>query len=107
MAAANRVRRLSIATLEPTFLTPHNTGIVAIVTRKNQAPGVLVLSGNVFGLLAPIVTGYLVEASRSFSSAFIAAGVLALTGAMVTLVLSRGTIGGHLECYCPEPVARG
>ena len=33
----------------------------------------LVLGGNVFGLLAPIVTGYLVEASGSFSSAFIAA----------------------------------
>jgi MFS family permease len=53
----------------------------------------LVLGGNVFGLLAPIVTGYLVEASGSFSSAFIAGGVLALTGAVVTLMLSRGTIG--------------
>jgi ACS family glucarate transporter-like MFS transporter len=38
----------------------------------------LVLGGNVFGLLAPIVTGYLVAASGSFSSAFMAAGVLAL-----------------------------
>jgi MFS family permease len=53
----------------------------------------LVLGGNVFGLLAPIVTGYLVEASGSFSSAFIAGGALALTGAVVTLTLSRGTIG--------------
>ena len=53
----------------------------------------LVLGGNVFGLLAPIVTGYLVEASGNFSSAFIAAGVLALIGATVTLVLSRGAIG--------------
>jgi MFS family permease len=53
----------------------------------------LVLGGNVFGLLAPIVTGYLVEASGSFSSAFIAAGVLALVGATITLVLSRGVIG--------------
>ena len=53
----------------------------------------LVLGGNVFGLLAPIVTGYLVQASGSFSSAFIAAGVLALIGATVTLVLSRGVIG--------------
>ena len=53
----------------------------------------LVLGGNVFGLLAPIVTGYLVAASGSFSSAFIAAGVLALMGATVTLVLSRGAIG--------------
>jgi ACS family glucarate transporter-like MFS transporter len=53
----------------------------------------LVLGGNVFGLLAPIVTGYLVAASGSFSSAFIAAGVLALVGMVVTLVLSRGAIG--------------
>jgi MFS family permease len=53
----------------------------------------LVLGGNVFGLLAPVVTGYLVEASGSFSSAFIAGGVLALIGAGVTLLLSRGTIG--------------
>ena len=34
----------------------------------------LVLGGNVFGLLAPIVTGYLVE-QRQLNSAFIAAGV--------------------------------
>jgi ACS family glucarate transporter-like MFS transporter len=53
----------------------------------------LVLGGNTFGLLAPIVTGYLVEASGSFSSAFIAGGVLALVGAVVSLVLSRGAIG--------------
>jgi dipeptide/tripeptide permease len=53
----------------------------------------LVLGGNVFGLLAPIVTGYLVAASGSFSSAFIAAGVLARIGGTVTLVLPRGAIG--------------
>ncbi len=53
----------------------------------------LVLGGNLFGLMAPIVTGYLVEASGSFSSAFIAGGALALAGAVATLVLSRGTIG--------------
>jgi MFS family permease len=53
----------------------------------------LVLGGNLFGLMAPIVTGYLVEASGSFSSAFIAGGTLALIGAAVTLVLSRGAIG--------------
>jgi MFS family permease len=53
----------------------------------------LVLGGNSFGLLAPIVTGYLVQATGSFSSAFIAGGVLALTGAVATLILSRGAIG--------------
>jgi cyanate permease len=62
----------------------------------------LVLGGNVFGLLAPIVTGYLVEASGSFSSAFIAGGVLALTGAVVTLLLSRGTIADTANEIAPN-----
>ena len=53
----------------------------------------LVLGGNTFGLLAPIVTGYLVAATKSFDSAFIAAGVLALAGAAAVLGLARGTIG--------------
>ncbi len=53
----------------------------------------LVLGGNTFGLLAPIVTGYLVEFTKSFNSAFVAAGVLALVGAAAVLGLARGTIG--------------
>jgi len=53
----------------------------------------LVLGGNSFGLLAPIVTGYLVEATGSFNSAFVLAGALALVGASVTLVLARTPIG--------------
>ena len=53
----------------------------------------LVLGGNTFGLLAPIVTGYLVQSTKSFNSAFIAAGVLALVGAAAVMGLARGTIG--------------
>jgi MFS family permease len=64
----------------------------------------LVLGGNTFGLLAPIVTGYLVEASGSFSSAFIAGGALALIGAVATLVLSRGTIGETAAGVAQRPV---
>lgn len=53
----------------------------------------LVLGGNTFGLLAPIVTGYIVALTKSFNSAFFAAGALALFGAVVSLVLARGAIG--------------
>jgi MFS family permease len=53
----------------------------------------LVLGGNVFGLLAPIVTGYIVQATGSFASAFVLAGVLALVGAVLSLVLTRHTLG--------------
>lgn len=65
----------------------------------------LVLGGNTFGLLAPIVTGYLVAATGSFSSAFIAAGVLALFGGIVTLALSRGAIGEVVPTAKPLGVA--
>jgi dipeptide/tripeptide permease len=53
----------------------------------------LVLGGNSFGLLAPVVTGYIVEATGSFNSAFILAGTLALIGAAVSLALARTPIG--------------
>src|ERR1700739_4926946 len=53
----------------------------------------LVLGGNVFGLLAPIVTGYIVEATGSFASAFILAGGLSLIGAVVSFTLTRHTLG--------------
>lgn len=52
-----------------------------------------VLGGNVFGLLAPIVTGYIVEATGSFTPAFLLAGILALLGAVASLQLTRHTLG--------------
>ena len=46
-----------------------------------RATAFLVLGGNSFGLLAPIVTGYVVAATGSFNAAFAVAGGLALVGA--------------------------
>src|SRR5262249_12602920 len=37
--------------------------------------------GNIGGLLAPIVTGYIVNATGSFSASFVVAGAIALFGA--------------------------
>ena len=58
-----------------------------------RALAFLVLGGNTFGLCAPIVTGYLVAATGNFDSAFVAAGAIALIGAVAALTLSRGTLG--------------
>jgi len=55
----------------------------------------------VFGLLAPIITGYIVQISGSFASAFVLAGALSLIGAAVSFTLTRHTLGEE------RPVAVG
>jgi ACS family glucarate transporter-like MFS transporter len=52
-----------------------------------------VVGGNIFGLLAPIVTGYVIRATGSYDGAFIVAGVLLVCGAISTLTLTRRPIG--------------
>jgi MFS family permease len=53
------------------------------------AVGLLILGGNVFGLAAPIVTGYAVASSGGFSAAFAIAGVLLFLGSLASLLLTR------------------
>lgn len=47
------------------------------------AVSILIVGGNLFGLAAPIVTGYIVAATSGFAGAFLIAGVLLLSGAVV------------------------
>jgi ACS family glucarate transporter-like MFS transporter len=56
------------------------------------AVGLLILGGNVFGLAAPIVTGYAVASSGGFTAAFAIAGVLLLFGSLAILTLTRRPI---------------
>jgi ACS family glucarate transporter-like MFS transporter len=60
---------------------------------SGRAFAFMVLGGNVFGLMAPIITGYIVQATGSFASAFILAGVLSLIGAAVSFTMTRHTLG--------------
>jgi len=57
------------------------------------AVGWVQLGGNIFGLAAPICTGYIVAATGSFTSAFLLAGALLLTGALVMLTMTRQPVG--------------
>lgn len=56
------------------------------------ATSVTVVGGNLFGVLAPIVTGYVIAASGSYSWAFIIAGILLLCGAVISFTLTRRPI---------------
>jgi dipeptide/tripeptide permease len=51
--------------------------------------GFLVVGGNAFGLMAPIVTGYVISISGSYDWAFGIAGLLLVCGATATLTLTR------------------
>jgi ACS family glucarate transporter-like MFS transporter len=55
----------------------------------------LTLGGNSFGILAPIVTGYLVTSTGSFTLPFIICGILAVLGSVTAMVATRGTIGSE------------
>jgi ACS family glucarate transporter-like MFS transporter len=57
-----------------------------------KATSITVLGGNTFGLMAPIVTGYVIALRGSFDLAFIIAGLLPLAGAVATLTLTRQPI---------------
>ncbi|MDE2515522.1 MAG: MFS transporter [Rhodospirillales bacterium] len=58
------------------------------------AVGFVQLGGNIFGLAAPICTGYIVAGTGSFTSAFLLAGALLVIGAGVMLGMTRQPIGG-------------
>ncbi len=61
----------------------------------------LQLGGNIFGLLAPICTGYLLSATGSYTSAFLLAGGLPVLGVVVALTMTRRPIGenGHVPVF--------
>jgi MFS family permease len=59
------------------------------------AMGFVVVGGNIFGMLAPIVTGYVIALTGSYSWAFFIAGGLLALGATSVLCLTRQPIGAR------------
>jgi MFS family permease len=57
-----------------------------------KVTSITVLGGNSFGIMGPIVTGYVLALTGSFNATFAVAGFLALLGAACTLTLTRQPI---------------
>ena len=55
-----------------------------------------VVGGNTFGLMAPIVTGYIIALTGSFDRAFTVAGLLPLAGAAATFYMTRKPIEARI-----------
>jgi MFS family permease len=69
--------------------------------RVGGVAGFVHLIANTAGIIAPIVTGVIVERTGSFVSAFVLAGGLATVGALLVAVLVRSSPIEH----APRPVA--
>ena len=75
---------LNIAMVGDLLRTPADSG---------RATGLLILGGNIFGIMAPIVTGYVVQSTGSFNTAFVVAGALLVFGALTVFLTARTPIG--------------
>lgn len=74
-----------------------NIALVSDLLRSSadagRATGLLILGGNIFGILAPIVTGYVIQSTGNFDYAFVVAGSLLVIGALAVFLLARKPIG--------------
>ncbi|OZI34628.1 MFS transporter [Bordetella genomosp. 10] len=61
------------------------------------AIGFISTSGNIFGLLAPIVTGYVVGSTGHFAMAFVVTGALLVTGAVLSAFCTRRPVGAGAD----------
>lgn len=88
---------LSFNATTVTFMYSLTNDLVEDPRLVGGAFGFMLLGGNLFGLAAPIVTGYLVRSAGNFSSAFVIAGLLPLVGAATAWLMIREPIRSQQE----------
>ncbi|HZP88489.1 MAG TPA: MFS transporter [Burkholderiales bacterium] len=66
---------------------------------SGKAMSILIVGGNAFGIAAPIITGHVIAATGEYNWAFVIAGVLLVSGALLLLTMTRRPI------VLPEPIA--
>lgn len=75
----------------------NNLSLVNDLVRSNEdvgtAAGFVTAVGNLFGLLAPIVTGYVVAGTGGFGMAFGGVGILLIIGSAVAVLGARRPVG--------------
>jgi MFS family permease len=89
------------------YLTGHTYFTLILDTveqdRVGGVSGFVHLIANLAGIVAPAVTGYMVEASGSFAGAFVLAGAIAVLGALSVVVFVRApTDSGRRHSEVPD-----
>jgi nitrate/nitrite transporter NarK len=99
---------LSIAASMGWTASALNFALVTDLVRKpadiGEVTSITVLGGNSFGIMGPIVTGYVLAVTGSFNATFAAAGLLALLGAVCTPTLTRQPIEPQMREGGPTPL---
>ena len=52
----------------------------------------MLIGGNSFGLMAPVVTGYVIQITGSYNGAFAIGGLLLIVGAVISFTMTRKPI---------------
>jgi MFS family permease len=68
----------------------------------SRVMSLVVFGGNSCGLIAPIVTGYVVEATGGFVWAFRIASMLLIVGSLISITFSRGRISAQHFSASPQ-----
>ena len=66
----------------------------------------IVFGGNIFGLVAPILTGFIISYTKQYDASFVIAGILLLAGSAITLIMVGGPLqppGGPSEDLTTPP----
>ncbi len=66
--------------------------LLAEPAHVGKSMSIVIVGGNTFGVLAPIITGFVVAGTGSFGWAFGIAGLLLVSGATIALTLTRAPI---------------
>ena len=69
-----------------------------------KAMAFVVVGGNIFGMIAPIATGYVIQATGSYDWAFGIAGLLLIAGAAVVMTMTRSPVVNE-NSHTPTPVS--
>jgi MFS family permease len=86
---------VSLACVQSVFVNTYSLTNDLLHAGKSigTAVGWIQFGGNIFGLAAPILTGYIVSATGSFTSAFVVAGALCVLGAVISLTMIHRPVG--------------
>ncbi|WP_158929544.1 MFS transporter [Acidisphaera sp. S103] len=81
------------------------TDLLPSSSNAGTANSVLVVGGNAFGMLAPIVTGYVIASTGHYDAAWVISGALLIAGMIISMTMTRRPIRAGADVIDRAPSA--